>query len=283
MMARVRVLIVDDDDEWAAGVKEEILNLCQPIDVWVTNDPDEATTWVDEMYFDIAFVDVYFKRGEPGHEEELAQGIDLIRFLRRRAPGCIPVMMSKLVRLGFSLILELMNELQPDPPQLINKSAEFRSYFTDAIELHFGARFKATWQIPDVSDVARHLSEAPRSITGLRKESVDEIAIEVGRLLFKIFNEAISADFLATPPLLKVEEMHLGESGSVVLQTYLEYPSDEGDLRLSGTRCVVKINDRDSIAEENKRYRELVRMGVPSESRVELLEVAFGDALAAIC
>jgi CheY-like chemotaxis protein len=280
MTSPLRVLVCDDDEMWKRIAEEQLEPFGDHVEVEFFTDPDQASLAVRSRHYDAAFIDIYFPVG-PGIDQD-PKGIDLSRTLASMAPSCKQVLMTRFAARGFSQIFEYVWSFDGASPAVVNKSAQRVEYFYDFVEKNFSRRLQRVWSMPDVSKIAESLIDGTRRRGTYRRSEV-ELEREIRNLLFDLFDEAASIELASRPPALQIERHHFGQSGSIVLETRIHYGQDETDSPVLGTRCVVKIGSLKSTKQEEKRYRELVRMGVPVEFRVELLQTAYGDDLGAIC
>jgi hypothetical protein len=278
---KLRILVCDDEREWEGIASAELEPYLDRIEIVYTRTPEEARSEIRAKSIQMAFVDIYFP--VEGSKDERAEGIELSRYIERWAPSCHQVLMTRFLNKGYSDLIERFGEFRAQQPLIVNKASTLAQPFLESVNTRLEARLRRRWTTPSLRTAAELLVTARRQIAGLRVGDASEVERELDGLFFDLFNEAMSANLMKQPPTLRVEDLHRGRSGSVVLETYIDYGRDRSGEGVVGTRCVVKLGSRASIQREESRYRSLVRMGVPSEFRVELIETAYGDSLGAIC
>lgn len=276
-MIPIRVLVCDDDI-LAEVVQQRIKKpLGERVHCDLVRTPAEGRAAIDASDYDLAFIDFRFPNDT---------GLGLLSYIAERAPSCRRVLMTKHLEKTYRDVFEYAaRPAQKSPLSLANKSDFKQNFFLAHINAHFERRLEQRWVMPDVSVVAGQLARlSPQKAPGLRRESSASIEREVQKILFELFDMSASApleDEATTQLDIDPEIMH-GRTGSVALRARLDYGGLEGGP-VYGSRCVVKIGPRESIKGESEKFQELVRMGVPSEFRVELIGTAVADGLAGVC
>lgn len=279
--AAVRVLLVDNEEKYLRRVLQRQLDDL-PVSVDLATSVNEAIDLLHANYYDFLFVDLEFPENRSGGREILNVAKDL-------SPSSRKFILTRFMADHAS---ELLDAGLPSPQDLVVPG---RSRFVD------GVLDKAAGNVVRhfVEPLALRIASNPLRVDGLdslvqallakrdryphQKRSVEGLTAEVRCLFRGIFAEALLVQGGGAVTTVKTRMMTQGMSSSVVCEAVPVIGTDEETRDLAGNHCVVKIGRRDDILLEVRRYREVVRFGVALNSRVELLETARADDLAAIC
>jgi hypothetical protein len=282
-MLPIKVLICDDTLK-ESTIRRELDELVPRVIWTLCRTIEEGRQAARDNSFDIAFVDYTFST-QPGKEN----GVDLLYDIRDIAPSCHRVLMTRSIAAGAQEVFDYaLLPNREDRLVLVNKSDPTQYIFRAHIETIFKTRFAQQWALPDVADVVAGLTMMTGDTPNLRSDRPEELTHEVQRILFDIFDVSASTKLAGEPVQLQAGRIEMGRSGSIALQVSLNYGKDEsGGERpgrdVLGMPCIVKFGRRASIEEEVERYRQYVQMGVPSNFRVELLNVSLGDGVGGAC
>lgn len=276
---RIRILVADNDPEVFPVFEIQLAQygLQDHIELIRAHEPAEALKAIDDNYLDMAFVDLMFS---PDDRDD--SGLAVLTRLGERSPRCIPVLMTAYVSRNFAEVSRRTTTMTGGRTYLYNKSDHTGAQIPTLIKNFFQERIDAEWSmsLPDAA-VDSMISKGKR-IQAMRKNR-DAVRDEMECLLFDLFNEPASIALSSQKVTIELEMMSPGMSASITLRARPHYGVDKQSQPIYGNRCVVKIGARNGIDEEVSRFNRLVKLGVPSEFRVELIASAIGDTLGAVC
>jgi ActR/RegA family two-component response regulator len=275
----IRILLADNDPKFEERVHRELRmsNLEEKVKVIYSENIDDARIKLAEGFFDVALVDLML-----APQDRKPLGMSLIHDLTEHYHGCLPVLYTSYVQKNFDEVVRVTSAMKGGRVHLINKSDTTRHNLVTLLTNLFPQRLDASWKMELSSDVVAAIERKAKRIPGLRAGVA--VRDEVRVLLFEIFDRPASAAMRGDSPVsLNVSLMAGGFSRSVTAQAVLNYGDDIDGNPIIGNRCVVKIGPRESIETEVERYERHVRMGVPSEFRVELVGMSSKDSLGAVC
>lgn len=276
---KIKVLIADNDTGILATFERQLAQyeLDDAVQLVYAESVAEAEALIAEQYCNMAFVDLMFS---PGDRE--SAGLSFINHLLRAAPSCVPVLMTAYVSDNFMEVARLTTSLAGGRTYLLNKTDEQTAGVPTFVKNFFARELEAKWQFEVPDSAIALLMRKGKRIDGMRAEP-GAVRDEVAHLLFKIFDEPASLPLSKQEVKIELSTMQPGLSASITLLARPNYGLDNRGLPITGNRCVVKIGSRDGIRSEVERFNKLVKLGVPSEFRVELIHWAAGDTLAAVC
>lgn len=292
----LNVLVADNQQEIIEQAEAELGAFSPPITLHPAGSIAEAIDILTSRHLDIAFVDLSFNS---------AVATAVIQELGVQAPSCEVVVMTK--RLDLLQKSEGMRLIAPGNRLrgVANKSSAGR-LFEEVCRDHVQRRKNLDLEVSGLTGRGGVLhaittssigsqslagSTRPRLVgTGhLGNLRAAEAAVldELVYLVRTVFGDAVSpftgpVTTAASPPLLTLELLAGGRSDAVVAKGSLQHPDAKGE-RAEGVSCLLKFASREESIEEYDRYSRLVRFGLPSDLRVEVMSHAFGDTIGVIC
>lgn len=271
-MIPIRILVGDNEELIRTCAELELAKLGKSVVVDTATDHEEAIALVRERFYDIAFVDLMFDSND-----ENPYGKLVLAELSRVSAGCVQVLMTRHARTQGTTIVGALTANEVVPIMILKGDTE---YFADTVKRVFADRLAQNWILPDIAELAGQVQSKSRRIAGLKDGTIEH---EILRVLFGIFDEPASISLLNGGARVTLLPLNPGQSESSVSQAQLSYGIDPRGQEILGIRCFLKVGPRSKILEEVRRFNGLVRMGVPSEFRVEMIGWAGADALAGVC
>lgn len=278
-VAPFRVLVVDNDALPRAEA-EQAANLVDGLTLSLAGTVDEAYNLIDNQYFNLACVDLRLSDENLGAET----GRLVLRRLRRDAPSCARVVMTKWAHLEYRTLLEMQNDDEPPVVHHVHNKSGERGLDLRPLFLRFARdTLKADWEIAGLDELLARLDRVRgrRGYDGLRSSS-SAVRDEMKHLLFRLLWDLRGVASGQSLACVTLSPLDGGRSSAVVAEAVPRFEVDGGRF-ITGNRCVIKIGPRTAIEEEAGKFRSFVQFGVPNTYRVELMASAGADALGAVC
>jgi hypothetical protein len=282
-----RILYFDDDTKLLDAISKALASQ-KRVQVFPAATLARATEILRDTYIDAAYVDL--EPDLPGG------GYEFMKKVARDYGSVTIVPMSKHtdpvhLRGIFSLIgsgVPPFFQAELDRPADFGRVVAFmekerfpRSWETAAVHDELVAWDRLQFQVDGLAEVAALLDARRNRVPGLRR-ALDEVKVEVARLLQKLF-APLSRGFgtgSATLRLRPVERQ--GLSAAVAISCELETGATSQGLPALGVQLILKIGPTSDIELESRRFDEFVRFGVNLRQRVEVLGTAFTHSLGCI-
>jgi len=284
MFSKVRILVADNEKFGLQLAEMQIsdMELSQYVDiVGFGKTTEEVRELVKTKYFDAAFIDLVWGGSEAGSEA----GKTLLKYIQRNSPGCLNAIVTAYKKEHVDIILDIVSATTGGSVYFVNKNASDTSPYAALLHNKFRQRMDAGWAIENLAEISRALAEPKRlaRIENIR-QNVEEIEHELSAILFDVFNESASISLTGAPVKLSLRLIrNQGRSSSLAVEAHLSYGRDSNGDEITGNRCFLKIGPVVDIENEARRYSGLIRMGVATEFRVDMVGWAKRDALAAVC
>lgn len=277
---RFRVLVVDDRRNMLNAARSQLASgaLAEDVHLELAQTVVEAQEMIDRSCFDLAMVDLRLQ------DDNSESGRAVVEHLLRHAPSCEVVVISAYVKEEESAVLNLVSPLADVLiPVLLKNSGEnlFRPLVAERV-----ARWKKRLlrldgldQLVDVICKDERVKRLHLATRGNR----DAVKQELVRLFVAMFGGALPRVDNEPSDGLRLEHIHQGLSASTVVEVVPLLGREALGTDVLGNRCIVKIGRRQDVKAEVDRFNSIVKYGVPTGSRVELLDYAYCDKLAAVC
>lgn len=293
----LNVLVADNQADILEEARSQLEGISRLSPPHCAETIEEALEIIRAKHLDLAFVDLSFNN-------ELSTAV--LQELQVQAPSCEVVVMTRRMdilqkRAGMGLVAP-GNRIRG----VISKAMGGR-FFEDVCVDHIGRRKTFGLSVEGLVGEGSVLEAVTNSSIGSHsylgstqavlvgqghlgrlRESEDAVLDELVYLLREVFRDAVSA-FLgpdagaaAAEPIIILETLRGGRSDAVVVKGSLRHPDSVGTLT-AGVPCVLKFAARQESEEELRRYNSIVKFGVPSDLRVEVMGQALGDTLGVIC
>ncbi len=276
----VYVLVADNDKSWPDVAMQEIRRAGYTDDQVIVTPAysvDEAEDAIAASYFDIAFIDLRLSKNDSS-----ITGHKLMETLAHTSPSCKRVFSTSYLNESFAEVSNFETGHLGGSTFVLNKLNETVDGYSLFVSRFFTERLRAQWTLTGLELVAEAIARKGRRIPHLRATH-DEVTKEIRALMYELFHQSASMPLSATPTTIHLSLMAGGLSASVVAKATPDFGPDAKGEPIRGNRCVVKVGRRSSIVSEALRYEQVVRLGMPSEYRIEMFGSAEGDALGAIC
>ncbi|MFG1930874.1 phosphotransferase [Mycobacterium sp. NPDC048908] len=280
MFVPLKVLIADNDANGLESPRAawDEFDYLEKLDIDFVQTVDAAIEAARDNYYDLAFIDLVFTpdaEGDPGGQAVLTS-------MSNTSPGCVRAIATGYKRENIDVILNLVSSLEGGEVLFVNKFVGESSGYVEILKNKFSERFNATWELDGIDRLAQGILDRGR-VPGLRPEFV-AVKAELVALLFDVFNRPASIGLVRDKVRLVLSPMEQqGMSASVVIKANLNYGTDQHGLPIRGAECVLKVGPKEDIRHEANQYVGLIRMGVPSRFRVDLVGWSQRDSLGAIC
>lgn len=293
----LNVLVADNQDDILDEARDQLQAISKVAPPHCAETIDAALQIVRNHHLDLAFVDLSFNN-------ELSTAI--LQELQVQAPSCEVVVMTRRMdilqkRVGMGLVAP-GNRIRG----VISKAMGGR-YFEDVCVEHISRRKTFGLSVEGLVGAGGVLEAIVGSTIGKHSYLGSTQAVLVGQghlgrlrdgeaavldelvyLLREVFRDAVSA-FLGPDhseaqgePRIVLETLAGGRSDAVVVKGWLQHPDSVGAFT-AGVPCVLKFAAREESKEELRRYNSIVKFGIPSDLRVEVMGQALGDTLGVIC
>ncbi|WP_448624084.1 phosphotransferase [Geodermatophilus sp. URMC 64] len=276
------VLIVDNGAHAHNKARRELAAL-EGVRVHSAHSVDEAADAMSVNFYRAMFIDLKLGR---------QRGTSVIRNASVLSPTCAIFVMTKYLSDFAQELVSLLSQPSFSLSALVNKVEGPTTWFERGVRRLFDDWHGRRVRLTGLGEVVSAVSERAERIDGdlrlngnevlsLRRDTT-ALASELEYLFVEIFGQ-MGAGVEDERPTLNLRVLRRGFSSSIVVEVlpYLRLP--RMDHELPGNRCVVKIGPRPEIEAEATRYERVVRFGVALDYRVELMGLARGDALAAVC
>lgn len=279
---KFHVLVADNDKTVLTKAVQQLAALHPDIEVQCAESVGEAAELVTTNFFNLAFVDLHLNR---------QSGIAVLRELNIKSPSCQMFVMTRHLEKFAGEVLALLSPTFT-LAGLVDKVVGAVDWFGPSVEGPFKEWQRSLVDIEGLDDIVGALQEKADHIdddlkgveNGLIELRRDREALtrEVEHLVLGLFG-ATGAAVEGSRPRIALRIFRRGFSSSLVVEVVPSLRLPALSHEVEGNRCVIKIGPRPEIRTEAERYDRVVRFGVTLEHRVELLGLAEGDALAAVC
>ncbi|AIY19581.1 hypothetical protein KR76_27475 [Pimelobacter simplex] len=279
-MNTIHVLVADNDPDVEKMFNRQLeeYELSASISYTYADSADAAIEAAQAQFFHIAFIDLRLSERDKSED-----GLVVLQHVVEKSRACVPVLMTRFVKENFAKVAHETTSMTGGRIYLLNKSDQNTAQFPTFIHNFFQDRLDARWT-PDVpADAVDLLLRKNRRAPSFATRGRTGIVHEVRDLLFDLFDESSSMGVVGNEFRVDLTTMTPGLSSSITLRARPNFGQDSQGRQILGNRCVVKIGPRDGIHDEAVRYNRLVKLGVPTEFRVELIGTALGDLLGAVC